>query len=57
MPAMSRTRIGLNGPALLAGSIERFAADLPGRWIDQLVIAGDLTHRADRIAALAGTGA
>jgi 5,10-methylenetetrahydromethanopterin reductase len=39
-----------------AGSIERFAAGLPDRWIDQLVIAGDLTHCADRIAALAGQG-
>jgi 5,10-methylenetetrahydromethanopterin reductase len=39
-----------------AGSLDRFAADLPGRWIDQLVIAGDLTHCADRIAALAGQG-
>jgi 5,10-methylenetetrahydromethanopterin reductase len=39
-----------------AGSVERFAADLPGRWIDQLVIAGDLTHCADRIASLADQG-
>jgi alkanesulfonate monooxygenase SsuD/methylene tetrahydromethanopterin reductase-like flavin-dependent oxidoreductase (luciferase family) len=39
-----------------AGSVERFAADLPDRWIDQLVIAGDLTHCADRIASLAGQG-
>jgi hypothetical protein len=39
-----------------AGSVERFAADLPHRWIDQLVIAGDLTHCADRIASLAGQG-
>jgi 5,10-methylenetetrahydromethanopterin reductase len=39
-----------------AGSAERFAADLPGRWIDQLVIAGDLTHCADRIASLASQG-
>ena len=39
-----------------AGSVERFAADLPDRWIDQLVIAGDLTHCADRIASLADQG-
>jgi 5,10-methylenetetrahydromethanopterin reductase len=39
-----------------AGSVERFAADLPDRWIDQLVIAGDPDHCADRIAALAGQG-
>jgi 5,10-methylenetetrahydromethanopterin reductase len=39
-----------------AGSIDRFAADLPGRWIDQLVIAGDLTHCADRIASLGDQG-
>jgi 5,10-methylenetetrahydromethanopterin reductase len=39
-----------------AGSVERFAADLPDRWIDQLVIAGDLTHCADRIASLANQG-
>ena len=39
-----------------AGSVERSAADLPDRWIDQLVIAGDLTHCADRIALLAGQG-
>ena len=39
-----------------AGSLERFAADLPDRWIDQLVIAGDLTHCADRIASLADHG-
>jgi alkanesulfonate monooxygenase SsuD/methylene tetrahydromethanopterin reductase-like flavin-dependent oxidoreductase (luciferase family) len=39
-----------------AGSAERFAADLPDRWIDQLVIAGDLAHCADRIASLADQG-
>jgi len=39
-----------------AGSVERFAADLPDQWIDQLVIAGDLTHCADRIASLADQG-
>jgi alkanesulfonate monooxygenase SsuD/methylene tetrahydromethanopterin reductase-like flavin-dependent oxidoreductase (luciferase family) len=39
-----------------AGSVERFAADLPDRWIDQLVIVGDLTHCADRIASLADQG-
>ena len=39
-----------------AGSVERFAADLPDRWIDQLVIAGDLAHCADRIASLADQG-
>jgi alkanesulfonate monooxygenase SsuD/methylene tetrahydromethanopterin reductase-like flavin-dependent oxidoreductase (luciferase family) len=39
-----------------AGSVERFAADLPDQWIDQLVIAGDLNHCADRIASLAGQG-
>ena len=39
-----------------AGSVEQLAADLPDRWIDQLVIAGDLTHCADRIASLAGQG-
>jgi alkanesulfonate monooxygenase SsuD/methylene tetrahydromethanopterin reductase-like flavin-dependent oxidoreductase (luciferase family) len=39
-----------------AGSAERLAADLPDRWIDQLVIAGDLDHCADRIAMLAGQG-
>jgi 5,10-methylenetetrahydromethanopterin reductase len=39
-----------------AGSVERFAADLPDQWIDQLVIAGDLTHCADRIASLAAQG-
>ena len=39
-----------------AGSAERFAADLPDRWIDQLIIAGDLTHCADRIASLADQG-
>ena len=39
-----------------AGSVEQFAADLADRWIDQLVIAGDLTHCADRIASLAGHG-
>ena len=39
-----------------AGSVEQLAADLPDRWIDQLVIAGDLTHCADRIASLAGLG-
>jgi alkanesulfonate monooxygenase SsuD/methylene tetrahydromethanopterin reductase-like flavin-dependent oxidoreductase (luciferase family) len=39
-----------------AGSAERFAAGLPDRWIDQLVIAGDLDHCADRIASLAGHG-
>jgi luciferase-like monooxygenase len=38
------------------GSVERFAADLPDRWIDQLVIAGDLTNCADRIASLVGQG-
>jgi alkanesulfonate monooxygenase SsuD/methylene tetrahydromethanopterin reductase-like flavin-dependent oxidoreductase (luciferase family) len=39
-----------------AGSVERFAADLPDRWIDQLVIAGDLAHCADRITSLADQG-
>jgi alkanesulfonate monooxygenase SsuD/methylene tetrahydromethanopterin reductase-like flavin-dependent oxidoreductase (luciferase family) len=39
-----------------SASVERFAADLPDRWIDQLVIAGDLTHCVDRIAALADQG-
>ena len=39
-----------------AGSVERFAADLPDRWIDQLVIAGNLAHCADRIASLADQG-
>jgi 5,10-methylenetetrahydromethanopterin reductase len=39
-----------------AGSVERFAAGLPDQWIDQLVIAGDLSHCADRIASLAGQG-
>ena len=39
-----------------AGSVERFAAELPDRWIDELVIAGDLTHCADRIASLADQG-
>jgi alkanesulfonate monooxygenase SsuD/methylene tetrahydromethanopterin reductase-like flavin-dependent oxidoreductase (luciferase family) len=39
-----------------AGSIERLAADLPDRWIDELAIVGDLTHCADRIASLAGQG-
>jgi len=39
-----------------AGSADRFAAELPDRWIDQWVIAGDLTHCADRIASLAGHG-
>jgi 5,10-methylenetetrahydromethanopterin reductase len=39
-----------------AGSVERFAADLPDRWIDQLVVAGDLNHCADRIASLADQG-
>jgi len=39
-----------------AGSAERFAADLPDRWIDQLVIAGDLAYCADRIASLADQG-
>ncbi len=43
-------------PLAAAGSAERLAADLPGRRIDQLVIAGDLDHCADRIAALAGQG-
>jgi hypothetical protein len=32
------------------------AADLPDRWIDQLVIAGDLAYCADRIASLADQG-
>jgi alkanesulfonate monooxygenase SsuD/methylene tetrahydromethanopterin reductase-like flavin-dependent oxidoreductase (luciferase family) len=39
-----------------AGSAGQFAADLPDRWIDQLVIAGDLAHCADRIASLAAQG-
>jgi 5,10-methylenetetrahydromethanopterin reductase len=39
-----------------AGSVEQFAAGLPDRWIDQLVIAGDLDHCADRIASLAAQG-
>ena len=39
-----------------AGSAERLAAALPDRWIDQLVIAGDLGHCADRIVTLAGQG-
>ena len=39
-----------------AGSVEQFAADLRDRWIDQLVIAGDLAHCADRIASLADQG-
>jgi 5,10-methylenetetrahydromethanopterin reductase len=39
-----------------ADSVEQLAADLPDRWIDQLVIAGDLTHCVDRIASLAGQG-
>jgi 5,10-methylenetetrahydromethanopterin reductase len=39
-----------------AGSVEGFAADLPDRWIDQLVIAGDLTQCADRIVSLADQG-
>jgi alkanesulfonate monooxygenase SsuD/methylene tetrahydromethanopterin reductase-like flavin-dependent oxidoreductase (luciferase family) len=39
-----------------AGSVERFASELPDRWIDQLVITGDLAHCADRIASLAGQG-
>jgi alkanesulfonate monooxygenase SsuD/methylene tetrahydromethanopterin reductase-like flavin-dependent oxidoreductase (luciferase family) len=39
-----------------AGSTERLAADLPDRWIDQLVIAGNLTHCADRIASLTAQG-
>lgn len=39
-----------------AGSAERFAADMPDRWIEQLTIAGDLTHCADQIAALADQG-
>jgi len=39
-----------------AGSVEGFAAGLPDRWIEQLVIAGDLTHCADRIASPAGRG-
>jgi alkanesulfonate monooxygenase SsuD/methylene tetrahydromethanopterin reductase-like flavin-dependent oxidoreductase (luciferase family) len=39
-----------------AGSLERFASELPDQWIDQLVIAGDLAHCADRIASLGGQG-
>jgi alkanesulfonate monooxygenase SsuD/methylene tetrahydromethanopterin reductase-like flavin-dependent oxidoreductase (luciferase family) len=39
-----------------AGSLERFAAELPDRWIDQLVVAGSVAQCADRIAALADDG-
>jgi alkanesulfonate monooxygenase SsuD/methylene tetrahydromethanopterin reductase-like flavin-dependent oxidoreductase (luciferase family) len=39
-----------------AGSVEGFAADLPDRWIDQLVIVGNLTQCADRIVSLADQG-
>jgi alkanesulfonate monooxygenase SsuD/methylene tetrahydromethanopterin reductase-like flavin-dependent oxidoreductase (luciferase family) len=39
-----------------AGSVERFAEDLPDRWVDQLVIAGPVGHCVDQIAALAEAG-
>jgi alkanesulfonate monooxygenase SsuD/methylene tetrahydromethanopterin reductase-like flavin-dependent oxidoreductase (luciferase family) len=39
-----------------AGSVERFAAELPDLWIDELVVAGTVEHCADRIAALADGG-
>ena len=42
-----------NAPPVLAGVRGPRSLD---RWIDQLVIAGDLTHCADRIASLAGQG-
>ena len=39
-----------------AGSVQRFAAELPDRWIDQLVIAGPVAHCVERIGALADAG-
>lgn len=52
---MSRARIGLSVPPQLPPA-NIPAYDLPDRWIDQLVIAGDLTQCADRIVSLAGQG-
>lgn len=39
-----------------AGSPERFAAELPDRWVDQLVVVGSVAQCAGRIAALADDG-